>query len=470
LHESSELLLRRRIVGRPWFSVVIPSPPIGLLFDRDFDAVEHRRLQAAGYRFVRAGFDLFRFPSQLALPGFDLARFAQRIARRAQRERWAGVLSHEEPFGALAAALAAQAAGLPGAAPEAIVACQNKAVTRALLARIAPEANPRFALLDVAAAAHGELPPGFGYPCFVKPVRAAFSVLARRVGSPADLRTLARQRWRERWVLHWLTEPFDRVAAQLLPAVGSSQRLLVEESLHASQYNLDGYVDRGRLQVVGVVDAVMYPGTQAFQRWQVPSQLPAPVVQRAAALAQRFLRAVGFEHGFFNFEFFHEPATGRLTVIEFNPRLAAQFTDLYRRVYGIDAHAMALALATGADPAQVPRAAPSAQVAGSLVWRAFDGESVPPTPTRARRAALAAGFPDALLMTYPKRGAELQRDFAWLESHRYGIVHLGADHWDALERRCAQAAAVLGWPNAPYADSVAALARGSAPLAWERAP
>jgi hypothetical protein len=64
---------------------VIPPATIGLLFDRDFDAVEHARLHAAGYRFARAGFDLFRFPSQLALPGFDLSGFAQRIARRARR-------------------------------------------------------------------------------------------------------------------------------------------------------------------------------------------------------------------------------------------------------------------------------------------------------------------------------------------------------------------------------------------------
>ncbi len=449
---------------------MIPSAPIGLLFDRDFDAVEHRRLQAAGYRFKRAGFDLFRFPSRLALPGFDLGRFARRIARRAQREGWAGIVSHEEPFGALTAALAAQAAGLPGAAPAAIVACQHKAVTRALLARIAPAANPRFAVLDPAAAVRGELPAGFAYPCFVKPVKGAFSVLARRVGSAADLRALVQQGWRDRWVAQWLARPFDRVAARLLPAVVPSDWLLVEEPIHAPQYNLDGYVHRGRMHLLGVVDALMYPGTQAFQRWQLPSRLPAPVIRRAAALARRFLHAaVGFEQGFFNFEFFYEPASERLTAIEFNPRLAAQFSDLYRRVQGIDAHAMAIALATGADPARVPRVAPSAQVASSLVWRAFDADSVPPPPGRAQRAALAAACPDALLMTYPKRGAELLRDFTWLESHRYGIVHLGAESWDEMHARCAQAAAVLGWPNAPYVESVAALARGNGALAWERA-
>ncbi|MFN9479023.1 MAG: acetyl-CoA carboxylase biotin carboxylase subunit family protein [Betaproteobacteria bacterium] len=448
---------------------MIPPATIGLLFDRDFDAVEHARLHAAGYRFARAGFDLFRFPSQLALPGFDLSGFAQRIARRARRGGWAGIVSHEEPFGALTAALAARAAGLPGTDPAAIVACQNKAVMRGVLARVAPEANPRWAVLDLAAAAHGKLPEGFGYPCFAKPVKAAFSVLARRLGSAQDLRALARQQWRERLVARWLAQPFDRAAARLQPQAGPTRRLLIEEPIHAPQYNLDGYLFRGEMRALGVVDAVMVPGTQAFARWQLPSRLPAPVVARAADLAQRALRAVGFEHGFFNFEFFFDAASDRLTAIEFNPRLASQFSDLYRRVQGIDPHAMAIALACGQDPAALPRVAPTAQVAASLVWRAFDVASVPPPPRRAERAALAQACPDALLLTFTKRGAALRREFAWLESHRYGIVHLGADDWDALAARCAVAADALRWPNAPYAESVVQLARGDGLAAGTRA-
>jgi len=91
----------------------------------------------------------------------------------------------------------------------------------------------------------------------------------------------------------------------------------------------------------------MYPGTQAFMRWQFPSRLPAAVQARALDVARRFLAAVGFTHGLFNMEFFHDPASDRIAVIEFNPRLASQFSDLYRRVRGLDPHAMALALALG---------------------------------------------------------------------------------------------------------------------------
>jgi hypothetical protein len=202
----------------------------------------------------------------------------------------------------------------------------------------------------------------------------------------------------------------------------------------------------------------MYPGTQSFQRWELPSRLPPAVVQRAADVARRFLREVGFTHGFFNMEFFHDPATDRLAVIEFNPRLASQFGDLYRAVQGIDPHAMALALATGQDPASLPRREPTAGVAASLVWRAFDPAQVPAMPSRLQRAALAAAVPDAPLSLYPKSGHALARDFKWLDSTRYGVINLAARDWVALRETSAQVSGLLGWPDAPYAtDALTAL-------------
>jgi hypothetical protein len=427
-------------------------PPVGLLFDHDFDAVAHARLEGSGFRFDRAGFDLFSFPSNLGLVGFDLDRFAQAQAHRARSRGWAAVVSHQDQFGALAAALLAQAAGLPGTSPESIIACQHKLHARRVLERVCPEANLGCAELDWA---YGDpVPEGLVYPCFVKPVKAAFSVLARRVRSRQELQAHTRFGRREQWVIRRLVEPFARVARQRLPEAGSAHRLMLEEPLRGAQYNLDGFVHDGQMHVLGVVDAIMYPGTQAFQRWELPSRLPAPVVDQAADVAHRFLQAVNFTRGLFNMEFFFDAATGRVTVIEFNPRLASQFGDLYRRVSGVDPHAVALALATGDDPLRLPRSEPTAAVAASLVWRAFGAREVPPMPSRARRADLARALPDALLFTLPKSRSAIERDFKWLDSYRYGLVHVGAQDADDLRHRCARAAVVLGWPNAPYAEGV----------------
>jgi hypothetical protein len=421
----------------------------GWLFAYEWDRLALQRLGAQ--RFDHAGFDLFAFPSNAALIGFDLERFARRQAERGRRAGWRGVLSHHEQFGALAAALVAERLGLPGATPESILAAQHKLHARRVLQQVAPEANLAFAPLQ---ADYGDpVPEGLRYPCFVKPVKAAFSVLARNVASRDELQAHTRFGWRELWVIRRLVEPFERICRQRLPQAGSAHRMLLEEPVppHTAQYNLDGWVQDGRVRALGVVDAVMVPGTQAFMRWEVPSRLPQAVQQQALDVAQRFLQAIGYRHGFFNLEFFHDAASGRLSVIECNPRLASQFGDLYRRVLGVDAHAMAAALACGEDPLALPRAAPSAGAAASLVYRALRPDAVPPPPDAAARADFARLHADGLLFSFPKRGHALQRDFKWTGSHRYGIVHLGARNRERLREQAERASALLGWP-APYLD------------------
>jgi hypothetical protein len=149
-------------------------------------------------------------------------------------------------------------------------------------------------------------------------------------------------------------------------------------------------------------------------------------------------------------EFFYDATTDRLSVIEFNPRMAAQFSDLYLRVLGLDLHALSLALAHGKDPAAVPRVAPTAAAAASFVYRVFDAQQPAPMPNASRRSAFAQRFPDGLLFPFPKPRGSMERDFKWLGSYRYGIVHLGGADAADLRARCEAASGVLGWP-APYA-------------------
>ncbi len=428
-------------------------PRAGWLFAYDWDL---QALQALGgmARFDTAGFDLFSFPSNARLIHFDLKRFARQQAERGRRLGWRGVLSHHEQFGALAASLVAEELKLPGAPPEAILAAQHKLHARRVLQQVAPEANLRFSELP---AAYGEpTPEGLTYPSYVKPVKAAFSVLARRVENRAELHVHTRFGRRELWVIRRLVEPFERVCRERLPQAGSAHRMLLEEPvpLQVAQFNLDGWVHQGQVHLLGVVDAIMVPGTQAFMRWQVPSRLHPAVQARALDVAQRFLSAIGFSQGMFNLEFFYDAETDRLSVIECNPRLASQFGDLYRRTTGRDAHAFAVALALGDDPEALPRREPTAGVCASLVYRSFPGQTVPAPPSPARLAAFAKAFPDGLVFSFPKQGHGLARDFKWLGSHRYGIVHLGAADWPQLRERTEAASALLGWP-APYADAAA---------------
>ncbi len=433
------------------------APRVGWLFAYDWDAQALQRLQdrtghASLAQFDHAGFDLFDFPSNAALVGFDLTRFARRQAERGRRLGWRGVLSHHEQFGTLAAALVAEQLGLPGATPESVLAAQHKLHARSVLQQVAPEANLPCQPLD---AAYGQdIPHGLPYPSYVKPVKAAFSVLARRVDSRAELQAHTRFGRRELWVIRRLVEPFERICRERLPQAGSAHRMLVEEPVpaHVAQYNLDGWVQGGQVHALGLVDAIMYPGTQAFMRWDHPSRAGAGLQARALDVARRFLAAIGYDHGFFNLEFFHDAATDRLSVIECNPRLASQFADLYRRVQGLDAHAMAVALALGEDPLALPRAAPTAGAAASLVYRHFDpGTLPPPEPGPAARARFGAAHPQGLLFTFPKKGHGLARDYKWLGSHRFAIIHLDGRDRQQLRERAEAASALFGW-TAPYLD------------------
>ncbi len=425
-------------------------PRIGALFSYDWDTQGFNR-SLARYGFDEAGFNLFTFPDNAHLISFDLDRFARRQAARGRRLAWRGVVSHHEQFGALAAALVAERLSLRAPSVESVLAAQHKLHARRVLQRVAPEANIGFADLD--AAYGGEIPAKLRYPTFVKPVKAAFSVLAREVANRDELVAHTRFGWRELWVIRRLVEPFERICRARLPEAGTAHRMLLEEPvpMETPQYNLDGWVHEGQMHLLGVVDAVMAPGTQAFMRWELPSRLPMPVQQRALDVARRFLAAIGFDNGFFNFEFFFDAAADRLAVIEFNPRLASQFSDLYLRVLGIDPHAMSIALAMGDDPLALPRVAPTGGAAASFVYRAFPGDAAPPMPDARLQAEFTRCFPDALLYAHPRSGHALARDFKWLGNWRYGIMHLHGRDERHLRERCERASALLGW-TPPYAD------------------
>ncbi len=426
----------------------MPAAPTLVLFNYDWDKTGFARW-ARDFPTAEAGFDLFSFPSNATLAWFSMPRFIDRLQARARRAGWQAVVSSHEQFGALAAALLAERMGWPGTPVAAVLACQHKLHAREILQQVCPEANLPFQALQ---AAYGDpVPLGLNYPLFVKPVKAAFSVLARTVASHAALHTHTRfGRW-ELWVIRHLVEPFEQIARERLPHAGTAHRMLLEQPVKGQQYNLDGYVFDGDVRSLGIVDAVMYPGTDAFMRFDYPSRLPMATHAQALDVARRFLQAVGFTHGMFNMEFFWDEASGRLTVIEFNPRMASQFSDLYLRVEGIDLHRMALELAWGRDPALLPTVKANAGAASSFVYRILSPDTAVTMPRADQRVAFAQAFPDALLLTFPKPRGAMQRDFKWLGSYRYGIMHLGGNDARDLRQRCERASALLGWP-APYAD------------------
>ncbi len=424
-----------------------------VLFNYDWDKIGFGKV-AKQWPQRSAGFDLFSSPSNARLAWFDMDRFCSLAAVKAKIYGARAVVSNHEQFGALCAALVAEKMRWPGTPVEAVLACQHKLYARQVLQRIAPEANIQFRRLE--AEYGGDIPGDLAYPAFVKPVKAAFSVLAKQVNSHRELVEHTRFAPWELWVIRHLVEPFEKILRRRLPAAGTAHSLILEKPQRGRQYCLDGYFFNGSYRRLGFVDAIMYPGTDAFMRFDYPSHLPERARRQADAVASRFMQAVGFTHGIFNMEFIHDENSGQIKVIEFNPRMAAQFSDLYERVDGLSLHAVAMALSHGVDPQTISTCEPTANCAASFAYRSFGAPAAAPTPGDSGLLAFNKAFPDGLLFQFPKLTSQIQRDLKWLGSYRYGIMHLGGVDPNDLRRRCEYASSLLGWP-APYVEDTTSL-------------
>ncbi|MGE5114977.1 MAG: ATP-grasp domain-containing protein [Betaproteobacteria bacterium] len=436
-----------RLVAAPAF--VPPRGAVGrrgsdvlVLFGADWDrCVLPRYARGGRLRFHEHGFDLFRFPSNARLMWFDLWRFIERLASR-YRGRVDAVFSSNEQFGALAASLLARELGLPGLPPEVLLATQHKYEARCRLARFAPELCPAFRLLPYTV--DRKQAEALRYPLFVKPVKATFSVLARRCDSADELLHHVRfGRW-ESHLLGRLVAPHDQALGRFPQFGVGARHLIVEEVLRGRQVNVDGYVDAGAVHLLGMTDELMYPGTIAFRRFAFPARLDDDLRERLRAASEKVVHGYGIDHGFFNLEFCVDDVSGAIGLVEINPRMAAQLAPFYDWVLGIDAYEISFALALGRR-VPAPRAARFG-AAASFVWRSREPSSCPRLPSAEDRAWLAREYPQARLEVYAKRGAALHRDLKWLGSHRWAVLNLPgheeADLHESYLRICRR----LRWP------------------------
>lgn len=406
-----------------------------ILFPDEWDRAAAADPRHAGrHEFFFEGFDLFRFPQNLRLFRFDALAFVERVARKYERAGLDAVITSDEQFGPFTAALIAERLGLRHANLQAVLTIQHKHHARAAFERIAPEANARHGLLRRGFARADEVP--LPYPFYVKPVKAAFSVLARRIESFDELWRHTRFGWLEARIIEGLVRPFRQVMRAHSALDEDPFGMVCEEILRGPQVTANGFVREGRVTMVGTVDSIMYPGTDHFQRFQYPSAHDAATLARIDATATRIVEGLGLGHGMFNIEMRIDPATGAPRVIEINPRAAGQFFDLFERVDGFNLFEALLALECGEEPV-LRRRAGRDRVAASFVLRDLEGRGLSRMPSRRDIAALQALHADAHLMIYPKRGADLAREMKWLGSYRYAVFNVGAASPEALHARFA---------------------------------
>ena len=136
-------------------------------------------------------------------------------------------------------------------------------------------------------------------------------------------------------------------------------------------------------------------------------------------------------------------------MIEVNPRMAAQFSDMYEMVDGINLHDLAIKLATGESvniEHEMANKKGKYKVATSFVYRRFDGQPQLHFPGPAEFEQLRQFDPDAQLLLFKKRGNELKREMKWLQSYRYACLNIGGESEDSLMEKYREASRIAGFP------------------------
>jgi hypothetical protein len=403
------------------------------LFPDEWDqAVVRDPRYAARLEVFFEGFDLFSFPDNVRLFTFDALAFVERMVKRYRGKGIDGVVTSDEQFGPFLASLIASRLGLPHTPLASILTIQHKYYARTAFQAIAPGNNPRFGLLRRAFSRAEEVP--MPYPFYVKPAKAAFSVLARKVEGFDELYRHTRFGRFEQAIIEKLVKPFADVMFAHSDLTEDPYSMVCEEIARGRQVTANGYARDGRVTMLGTVDSIMYPGTDQFQRFQYPSSLPAGQLARVDELATKLIEGVGFRHGMFNIEMRVDPASGTLGIIEINPRVAGQFYDLFERVDGYSLFDALVDLECGQEPVVRHRQGRQKHAA-SFVLRDLTGEGLSRWPSRAEIAALKARHSDAHVMLYPKRGADLAREMKWLGSYRYGVFNLGGETLEEMFTR-----------------------------------
>ncbi len=409
-----------------------------VLFETHWD----RRQLAACDPARLAGIELvFPPPDDVECPSeLDPVAFIESAATGALG-RVDGVLSSSDYPGATIAAAIATRLGLPGSRPEAVIGAAHKYYSRIAQRDAVPAAVPPFALLDPRRPA--ELP-ALSYPVYVKPVKGAFSVLARRIDDAASLAAFLGSPAVLEFGQTYLAI-FNRLVATCTDLEIDGHFFIAEGVLVGDLVTVEGFAFEGAVEILGIVDSTLH-ASGSFARFDYPSALPPAVQERMADIARRVITRLDLEHGLFNIEMMHDAASDRISIIEVNPRICGQFADLYRKVDGTSSYEVALDLCTGVRPRLERGSGPHA-AAASFPLRVFEPCTVERAPGDADVRAAEALFPDTLVWSECVAG-DVLADFDLDEdgtSHRYAVINVGGSDRQDLQRRCEEIRERLGY-------------------------
>ncbi len=309
---------------------------------------------------------------------------------------------------------------------ETILLCQHKYYARCAQKKYVPEATPNFAIVR-----HDHLNEvqHLSFPIFIKPVKSYLSVFAKRIDSLEELKNyLNRVMISEQFLL-----PFNWALSRYTDYEFDGSYFIAEELLKGEQVTLEGYVFNAKIGLIGIVDSIMIPDTISFERFVYPSFFPALVQEKMFEFSKKFVSGIGLDNSLFNIEFMYNRQSGDIKIIEINPRMSGQFSDLFKSVNGVSSYEILYNIVRGIHP--IPKKEGKFKVAASLVQRQLQNMKVKSVPTQQQVKKAKKKYPELQYYPWVHAGAQLSDVLQDGVSYVYCILHLAAQDRQELQEK-----------------------------------
>jgi biotin carboxylase len=317
-----------------------------------------------------------------------------------------------------------QSAGLPTTSIESILRCEHKywsrTVQREVAQKMIPSVEP-FNPFDEDPLNQVNL----NFPFWVKPVKAHSSILGFRIENSADFYDVI-PKIRER--IGRFSEPFNDIfqradtPSKIAPINGNY--CIAEEIISAkNQCTLEGYMFNGKTFVYGVVDSLREENQSSFSRYHYPSRLPKEALERMADVTAQVMQRTKLNNEPFNIEFFHDPETGHIFLLEINPRISKSHCPLFYFVEGASHQEVMVELGLGKKP-EYPQRKGRYPMATKFMLRRYSGDAiVRRVPRRDEIEALQKEVDGVLVMVWAKEGDRLST-FADTDSYSFEYANI----------------------------------------------
>jgi hypothetical protein len=310
---------------------------------------------------------------------------------------------------------------LPSVSLEAVLKCEHKYWSRLEQRKVIDEL-PAFGVVDLDDEKPAP-PEGVEFPMWLKPVKSFSSELAFKADNDEEFADAVAE---IRAGVGRVGEPFDYVLQQVklppeIAEVGGAA-CLAEEALHGVQAAVEGYVHHGEVVVYGALDSINYGDSSSFLRHQYPSQLGEEPVRRMREVAERVMKQIGYDNATFSIEFFCDPESGQVALLEINPRHSQSHAELFEFVDGVANHEIMVRLGLGQDPGRRPTKG-KYQIAAKWYLRRFEDGVVTRVPTREEIEAVQERLDGTQVEIIPEVGQRLS-DLPEQDSYSFELAHL----------------------------------------------